>query len=168
MALAISQVVQAETPITWQLADSQGHTQQFPVAKGQTTILFFWATWCPYCKQLMPHIQSALYQYEDELNLQVYALNIKEDGDANAYMREHGYTFRLFPEADAVAEQYRIWGTPGVLIFDAKGELVFDLRSVQSAHRVKKNASHGAKSVRLGPYWAAEIRKALAKRVKSE
>ena len=29
----------------------------------QTTILFFWASWCPYCKALMPHLQSIELEY---------------------------------------------------------------------------------------------------------
>ncbi len=153
-------------PQAWTLDDFQGQTHQFPadaVANQQVTVLFFWATWCPYCKQLMPHMQSALYQYQDDLNLKVYALNIKEDDDPQAYLNRHGYGFTLFPEADEVAEQYEIWGTPGVLIFDQQGQLVFDLRRVQTQHLVKQNAPHSAKSVRTAPYWAAEIRKALAK-----
>lgn len=149
---------------TWSLADSQGNNHQFPqqaIENNQVTVLFFWATWCPYCKQLMPHIQSALYQYQGILNLKVYALNINEDADPQAYLNNQGYTFNLFPEAEKVAKQYQINGTPGVLVFNQKGEQVFDLRSVQTQHLVQKQASNGAKSIRLAPYWAAEIRQAL-------
>jgi len=109
----------------------------------------------------MPHIQSALYQYQDTLNLKVYALNINEDADPQAYLSSQGYSFKLFPEAEKVAKMYQIHGTPGVLVFNQKGELVFDLRAVQSNHLVNQKASNRAKSVRLAPYWAAEISKAL-------
>ncbi len=154
----------AAEPITWSLQDSTQQPHHFPqqaIDNKQVTILFFWATWCPYCKQLMPHVQSALYQYKDQLNLKVYAMNINEDADPQAYLSENGYAFLLFPSAEDVAKKYQIYGTPGVLIFDQQGQLVFDLRSVQSNHLVKQKASNVAKSVRLAPYWAAEIRKAL-------
>ncbi len=150
--------------VTWSLEDSRNISYEFPqqaIENKQITVLFFWATWCPYCQQLMPHIQSALYQYEEPLNLKVYALNINEDDDPQAYLRSKGLNFTLFPKAEAVAEKYRIYGTPGVLIFDQAGKLVFDLRTVQANHLVKQKASHGAKSVRLAPYWSAQIRKAL-------
>jgi thioredoxin-related protein len=149
---------------TWSLPDAHNISHQFPqqaIENQQVTVLFFWATWCPYCKQLMPHIQSVLYQFQDSLNLKVYALNINEDADPQAYLSSQGYSFELFPKAEEVAEKYQIYGTPGILIFDQQGEQVFDLRTVQSKHLVKQKASHGAKSMRLAPYWAAEIRKAL-------
>jgi len=149
---------------TWSLADADGQVHHFPtdaVANQQVTVLFFWATWCPYCQQLMPHIQSALHQYGAPLNLQVMALNVHEDTDPQAYLNKQGYAFTLLPEAEKVAELYQMHGTPGVLIFDAKGHLVFDLRDVQADHLVRQNAGHGAKSVRKAPYWAAQIRQAL-------
>lgn len=157
------------TPI-WSLTDAENITHQFPqqaIENDQVTMLFFWATWCPYCKQLMPHIQSALYQYKDSLNLKIYALNINEDGDPKAYLSSQGYAFKLFPEAEKVAQLYQVHGTPGVLIFDQQGELVFDLRSVQTSQLVNQKASHGAKSVRKAPYWAAAIRKALQGLIKA-
>lgn len=159
---------ESQDPIAWSLADANGQVHQFPtdaVARQQVTVLLFWATWCPYCQQLMPHIQSALHQYQEPLNLQVYAMNVYEDGDPKAYLNSQGYSFTLFPEAEKVAEMYGINGTPGVLVFAANGQQVFDLRDVQARHLVKKDASHGAKSVRMAPYWAAELREALQRLV---
>jgi len=37
---------------TWSLVDAQNITHQFPqqaIENQQVTVLFFWATWCPYC-----------------------------------------------------------------------------------------------------------------------
>ena len=174
VAISTSAVGQEQTGSkkspSWSLADAQKVVHQFPeqaIENKQVTVLFFWATWCPYCKQLMPHIQSALHQYKDALNLNIYALNIKDDGDPEAYLNSQGYTFKSFPEADEVASMYEVHGTPGVLIFNQQGDLVFDLRSVQTKHLVNQKASHGAKSVRLAPVWAAEIRKALQELVKT-
>ena len=148
----------------WILPDAQGKTHHFPqdaVAEQQVTVVLFWATWCPYCQQLMPHLQSMVHQYQSSINLKVFALNIHEDGDPVAYLRTNGYQFDLFPNAEPVAKQLAVHGTPVVLIYDQKGELVFDLRSLDSSQLVKQKASHGAKSVRLAPWWAAEIRKVL-------
>ena len=162
--LCLSCLTQAKSEPIWSLTDIDNQNHEFPqqaIDNKQVTVLFFWATWCPYCKQLMPHVQSALIQYQQELNLKVYALNINEDGDPAEYLRKYGLNFLLFPQAESVAKLYEVYGTPAVLIFDQTGQQVFDLRSVKTKHLVKQGASHGAKSVRLAPYWAVEIRKAL-------
>lgn len=161
--LLLSQAQSAETH-QWTLTDQQGQFHHFPqdaIEQQQVTVVLFWATWCPYCQQLMPHLQSLIHQYEQPLGLQIYALNIHEDGDPEAYLKQNGLQFTLFPQAESVAAQLTVHGTPVVLIYDQQGQLVFDLRDLDSRSVAKKNASHGARSVRLAPWWAAEIRKVL-------
>ena len=52
-------VQSAEIAPDWALVSSEGQTVRLrDEVKQQTTVLFFWATWCPYCKALMPHLQS--------------------------------------------------------------------------------------------------------------
>ena len=147
---------------SWQLADVNEVMHKFPEDNNKNTMILFWATWCPYCKKLMPHIQSILYQYGDKLNLQVYAMNIFEDSDANEYLKKNGYDFLLFPEAEEVAKLYGVRGTPALFIFDAKGNLIFDLNKV-NLDRIKLNAkdSNTQKASQIAPLWAAEARKAL-------
>jgi len=56
----------------------------------QPFILFFWATWCPYCKALMPHLQSLRFEYGDRVK--ILAINlIDADGDPVEYVRNAGY-----------------------------------------------------------------------------
>ncbi len=148
---------------SWTLTDANGKDHQFPQSvKGKTTIVLFWATWCPYCKSFMPHIQSALYEYADELDLQVFALSVFDDGDPLEYVTESGYDFVLFTEADAVAKLHQVQGTPGLLVIDREGRIRFDLREVQSDHLKASGTKHWQKARKKAPYWAAELRKTLA------
>jgi thiol-disulfide isomerase/thioredoxin len=127
----------------------------------QTTIIFFWATWCPYCKALMPHLQSIRLEYGDDV--EIIAISIKEDGDPVAFVANAGYDFTLLPEGDDVAELYGVTGTPGVFIVDQDRTIQFDLRSLPRIDppATGKPVSNGRKAAYRAPYWAAEIRKHL-------
>ena len=131
------------------------------VTSNKPQIILFWATWCPYCKALMPQIQSIIYEYGESVG--VLAVNIMEDGDPETYMDEAGLDFTLLLEGDAVAEQYEVSGTPGVFIVDTNQNIRFNLRDLPGPNvgaDIDK-MSHRQKAKRLAPYWAAEIRMAL-------
>lgn len=87
-------------------------------------ILLFWATWCPYCKALMPHIQS-VYDAAGGQRLDVFAIDIKDDGDPVAELKERHQTFTLVRDGDDIAERYAIKGTPGLLLVDIHGDIVY-------------------------------------------
>lgn len=125
------------------------------------TVLFFWATWCPYCKALMPHLQSIRLEYGDRV--QILAINIKEDGDPAEFIASAGYDFTLLPEGDAVADAYRITGTPGLLLIDRNRVIRFDLRELPSLEPPAKAsvAGHRGRAAYLAPYWASELRKSI-------
>ncbi len=163
MGLATSPSIADDEATDWTLTDVDGREVTLsdnPARK--TRILFFWATWCPYCKALMPHMQSIVDEYGRK-ELEVFAINIREDGDPKAFLEKHGYQFRLFPEGDEVAALYDIKTTPGVLIVDGNGLITFDLRNATSPREreIHKNMSHSQKAGRRAPYWAARIRRAL-------
>jgi len=144
----------------WTLEMADGSSVNLDDAASQrVTILFFWATWCPYCKALMPHLQSLKLEYPD--TVQVLAINIFEDGDPVAFIEDAGYEFTLLLSGDAVADRYGVTATPGVFILDSNRTLHFDLRSlpriVSSDHG--DSASNQRKAALRAPYWAAAIRK---------
>ena len=145
---------------TFTLANAAGEQVTLPRAHDGVDIYFFWASWCPYCKALMPHLQSMLIEYGDDLT--VYALNIRDDEDPEPFMAEHGYDFVLIPEADSIMELYGVRPTPGLFVVDGEGrihlnlyEMIFDDGSEYKA------LSHGRKAGRRAPYWAAEIRRTI-------
>lgn len=128
----------------------------------QTTLLFFWATWCPYCKALMPHLQSMRLEHGDDL--EILAINMKEDGDPVAFLADAGYDFTLLLDGDAVAEAYEVTGTPGVFVVDRHRTVRFDLRDLPRMEPPDdgKPAGHTRRAAYRAPYWAAEIRKSVA------
>jgi len=160
---------QAQTNQDWQppafaLRQADGSEFRYPDDLAGPTIILFWATWCPYCKALMPHLQSILDEYPGRV--QVLALSFRDDGDPAATLAEYGFGFRGFTQADAVAESWGVKGTPGLFLADASGRVVFDrMRLPPAAERAMAQPGaamkHYQKAARNAPYWAARLRIAL-------
>ena len=84
-AAAHAQANQDWMPPGFDLQRADGTEFRYPDDLAGPTIILFWATWCPYCKALMPHLQSILDEYPGQL--QVLALSIRDDGDPAARAR---------------------------------------------------------------------------------
>lgn len=161
--LATTRAMAADDAITWSLQTPAGTTVNFPDERNGPAILLFWASWCPYCKALMPHLQTMADEYEGELT--IYAINFRDDDDPQAFMQQNGYTFTLLLSGGAVAEQYEIWGTPGVLVFDQNNRQILNLydvvTEVDAELAATEGLSHRDKAARKAPAWAAAIEAAL-------
>lgn len=149
----------AKSAPAWELVDANGDSVQFGGPRERPVILLFWATWCPYCKQLMPHLQSIVDEYGG--GIEVLALNVFEDADSSAFLDEYGYEFRLVPSADAVAPAYGVKGTPGLFLVDRQGRIRYDLAQVELDKEIPSDVKRWQKAARLAPLWAAELRKAI-------
>jgi thiol-disulfide isomerase/thioredoxin len=127
--------VQAGDPApAWQARDLDGYSVRFPEqARGRTTVLVFWATWCPYCQVFMPRLAGIESDYMTR-GVRVLAINCKEDGrdkggDPVAYLREHGYTFQAVLHGDAIAELYDVQFIPGLMIVGMDGQVIYRRKS---------------------------------------
>jgi thiol-disulfide isomerase/thioredoxin len=62
-------------------------------AEGRVLVLYWWASWCPFCALTSPHVE-ALWRAQRERGLLLLALSIdKTPAPASAYLARHGYTF---------------------------------------------------------------------------
>ncbi len=147
----------------WTLRSTSGETVTLSeVAAEQPVIVLFWATWCPYCKALMPHIQSIRLEHGD--GIRILAVHFRDDkGDPAAFVANAGYDFTVLPDGGEVAKLNSVWGTPGVLVVDRDRTVRFDLYKVpkQDLSEGGESQTHSRKAAFRAPYWAAELRKAV-------
>ncbi len=138
------------------------------LAAGRPTVVVFWASWCPYCRALLPHLQSVLDQYGSD-RVEVVAVNLWEDGpeDWRKDFVSGGYDFRVLLGGDEAAKVWGVKGTPGLFLLDADGQVVFDrnARAFEPSRRdatlLEGTLNNPQKAARTAPLWAAELRKAL-------
>lgn len=169
LAFIGSNAIAAEQAPDWRHSSGDERSIRLSQAvKERPVVLFFWATWCPYCKALMPHLQSIRLEYGDQLD--IFAIQIRDKKDAVAFVEEAGYEFTVFPHGDAIAELYEIHGTPGVIIVDREQLMRFDLRQLPPREHPagEEDMKHGKKAAYRAPYWAAELRKAIDQVLDSE
>lgn len=139
------------------LADASGNEVVLPRKHDGVDIYLFWATWCPYCKALMPHLQSMQIEYGDDVR--IFALHIRDDEDPAVFMEEKGYDFTLLPDADPVMALYGVKAVPALFLVDGRGTIRFKLYDmVFDDNSAFKAMSHGKRAGRRAPYWSAEIR----------
>ena len=140
--------------------DAKGIERKFPGKHQGVEIYLFWATWCPYCKALMPHLQSIQIEYGEAVR--IYALHIRDDEDPEAFLRKQGYDFILLPSADPVMEPYGVVATPALFLVDENGNIRLDLYELFfDEPELSDSMSHQSKAARKAPYWAAEIRRKI-------
>jgi thiol-disulfide isomerase/thioredoxin len=73
-------------------AGSKGHFGEAEAA-GRVVVLYWWASWCPFCAVQSPHMQK-LWEAQRTRGLTVLGLSIdKERSAAEQYLKAKGYTW---------------------------------------------------------------------------
>ena len=94
-------------------------------AEGQVVVVYWWASWCPFCAVQSPNIE-ALWRKERARGLQVLALSIDRTADAASdYLKKKGYTFpagMLTPEVAKVLPKPK--GLPVLVVRGRSGKVV--------------------------------------------
>lgn len=110
---------------SWSLKTAAGETVNYPAdAQERPTVLLFWPSWCPFSRALQPYVQDIWLDYRDR-GVNVWTLNIKENADPVAVMRERGLSFPLLLNADAVATEYQVSRTPWLVVMDGQQTIVY-------------------------------------------
>ncbi len=89
--------------------------------KGKPTLLVFWATWCPTCKEELPTFNALR-----EKGIQVVAIALNESGDAvKEYVAEHGIEFPVLMSDQQVELDFGgIRFLPTAFLIDSNWEIV--------------------------------------------
>ncbi len=95
-------------------------------------VLYWWASWCPFCAQQSPEMQK-LWAAQKTRGLRMLALSIdKKPEDAMAYLTRRGYSFpavwvspevaRFYPKPDGLPVTV-VRGKDGRVVQAEKGQL---------------------------------------------
>ncbi|UWD49797.1 redoxin family protein [Clostridioides difficile] len=115
--------------IDFTLTDQYGKTHKLSDYEGKVVFLNFWATWCPPCKEEMPHIEQLYKDYkqnnEEVVILGVASPNLGREGSREHvinFLKDEGYTFPVALDEDGeLAYQYGINAFPTTFIIDKEG-----------------------------------------------
>ncbi|MGV6853409.1 MAG: TlpA family protein disulfide reductase [bacterium] len=141
--LLFSGTVSAESEqypdVSWQLEDPFGDITSFNQnLTDKPTVLFFWASWCPFCHKLMPGVQR-IYDEFDHQRINFYTINVWETGDAMAYIFDHDHTFPVLIDGEEVAAQYGVKGTPGLFVLNKDGLVIFKRKGKLTPAQVEES-----------------------------
>lgn len=103
------------------MSDGQAVTVKSPA------VLFFFTSWCGYCKQVMPEFK-ALAQRARNQGWRVYGIDVGEGpAKVNQVIQQYQPNFPvLLDQQSLVARQYRIEGYPTFIVVDEGGNITYD------------------------------------------
>lgn len=95
------------------------------VQQGKVTVINFWATWCPPCREEMPELEK--FVQKNGASIAFAGVNIQESpGKIAEFLRQHSYTVPVLLDSDgAVAGAYRVGAIPTTVVTDREGIVRF-------------------------------------------
>jgi thiol-disulfide isomerase/thioredoxin len=91
---------------------------------GQPTVLSFFTTWCPYCRQQTPLLVEAAARYQPQ-GVQFIGIDVREEtGIVSQYVATYGIPFPVvMDQAGEVADLYAVRGYPTTYFLDSQGRI---------------------------------------------
>jgi len=125
LTLAGSQV--GDISPKFNLTTLSGETYSSEKLKGNKAVyLKFWATWCSYCQEEMPHAQHTFEQSGD--NLQVISINVGFNDSIKRikrYFSKENYNLPVvFDEKGELFRKFELYGTPEHILINKEGEII--------------------------------------------
>lgn len=93
--------------------------------QGKVVLLDFWATWCPPCKEEIPHFVKMQGEWGSK-GFQILGVALDKDGDKAVvpFAQKYGINYPLALDDGAIADQYGVRSIPTTLLIDKQGHVV--------------------------------------------
>lgn len=107
----------------FRLLTSSGKEMSLSEAKGGNgAILFFWATWCPHCREQLGHLEKLSSDFEQK-GIKVLLVDVGEGpGQVQAFIEKNKISFLVFLDQESkVSDQYELVGVPTFFLINKEG-----------------------------------------------
>lgn len=115
----------SDAAMDFKLLDLGGKEIAFTSSSGKPALLFFWATWCPFCVKELPGLQKE-YPGLKSAGIEVLAINVGEPKERveKFLSKKERLEFPILLDSDSrVAPAYDLVGIPTFILIDAKGKI---------------------------------------------
>lgn len=94
--------------------------------RGRPVMLYFWATWCPYCTRELPSTIEKVHQDYKDAGLVVLPISIEEGRrKVTGWAPSRNLTMPLLLDPDGdTSRVYRVTATPTVVLIGRDGSLI--------------------------------------------
>lgn len=118
-----------------------GKSLQLSALKGKVVLLDFWATWCPPCRQEIPHFKELYDQYRGK-GLEIIGVALDDGGekDVAPFARQNQINYPLVAAGgQELAQRYGgIRGIPTTFLIDKQGRIAKKYIGYQSKEVFEK------------------------------
>lgn len=90
-------------------------------------LLYFWATWCPYCKKATPAVTALHNDYGDSIDVLGINVAINDSQEKmHAYLHDYNVNFPvMFDESAELTSEFLVNGTPVFVVLSQHGEILY-------------------------------------------
>lgn len=122
------------------LPDQHGKEVVLDKITKDNTLIVFYASWCPHCKDLMPQI-AELYNSKEKSNTEVLAVSMDSTlTDWNNYLSENKFTWLNVCDINGwsgkAANDYHIYATPTMFLVDRERKIVAKPKSIEDLRKL--------------------------------
>ena len=91
----------------------------------QAVILFFWTTWCPYCREELKALNKQYAELAKDA-IKVLAINVGEPKyKVDNFTKNYNLALRVLLDKDStVADAYDLMGVPSYFVINKAGQIV--------------------------------------------
>ncbi len=118
----------SDEPHDWALVTFDNQTVTSASQAGHVTVIEFWATWCPPCVQMVPHLKQLNEEYHDR-GVTFISVSVDQDpAAARKFIAEHGMNWLQagdYLQATSLAEAWGVSSIPHAFVFSPEGKLLW-------------------------------------------
>jgi peroxiredoxin len=92
----------------------------------QPVLLFFWTTWCPFCRKELKVLENMQGRLAKE-GLELLLINVGESSErVNNFLKKYSLAFKVLLDQDGeAANSFGLLGVPTYILIDKKGYILF-------------------------------------------